>query len=106
MLLLGRYAILGDGPLTSSVGLESVAFITTKYGNVSDDWPDMQLMMTSSSTTTDGGTQVKKAHGLTDEFYNDYFKALNGKDVFSVWPMILRPKSRGYIKLRNSDPLQ
>ena len=101
-----RYAILGDGPLTSSIGLEAVGFFTTKYGNVTDDWPDIEFMLVSTSATTDGGTQVKKAHGLTDFFYNDYFAPLNGKDVFSVWPMILRPKSRGYIKLRSNDPLR
>ncbi|KAK3909029.1 Glucose dehydrogenase [FAD, quinone] [Frankliniella fusca] len=101
-----RYAILGDGPLTSSVGLEAVGFFTTKYGNQTDDWPDIEFMLVSTSATTDGGTQVKKAHGLTDAFYNDYFAPLNNKDVFSVWPMILRPKSRGYVKLRSNDPLR
>lgn len=37
-----RYAATEDGPLTSSIGLEGVAFISTKYANQSDDWPDME----------------------------------------------------------------
>lgn len=53
-----RYAINEDGPLTSSVGLEAVGFISTKYANQSDDWPDMEFMLTSSSTPSDGGLQV------------------------------------------------
>ncbi|XP_051160384.1 glucose dehydrogenase [FAD, quinone] [Leptopilina boulardi] len=100
-----RYAITEDGPLTSSVGLEAVAFISTKYANQSDDWPDIEFMLTSSSTNSDGGTHVKNAHGLTDEFYNEVFGEINNRDVFGVFPMMLRPKSRGVIKLKSKNPL-
>ncbi|XP_063368950.1 glucose dehydrogenase [FAD, quinone] [Cydia amplana] len=100
-----RYAVTEDGPLTSSVGLEVVAFINTKYANGTDDWPDIEFMLTSASTPSDGGTQVKKAHGLTDEFYNEVFGEINNKDVFGIFPMMLRPKSRGYIKLKTRNPL-
>ncbi|XP_078042022.1 glucose dehydrogenase [FAD, quinone] [Augochlora pura] len=100
-----RYVIQQDGPLTSNVGLEAVGFISTKYANQSDDWPDISLMLTSSSTNSDGGTHIKNAHGLTDEFYNEVFGNINERDVFGVFPMILRPKSRGYIKLKSKNPL-
>lgn len=100
-----RYAITEDGPLTSSVGLEGVGFITTKYGNQSDDWPDIEFMLTSTSTVSDGGTNVKNAHGLTDDFYNEVFGEINNRDVFGVFPMMLRPKSTGFIKLRSNNPL-
>lgn len=101
-----RYAVTEDGPLTSSIGLEVVAFINTKYANASDDWPDIEFMMTSCSTPSDGGTQVKKAHSLTDEFYNEVFGEINNKDVFGIFPMMLRPKSRGFIKLRSKNPFE
>lgn len=99
-----RYAVLGEGPLTSSIGLETVAFITTKYGNQSDDWPDIEFMLTSTSTNSDGGTAGKKAHCLRDDFYDELLGDLNNKDVFGVFPMLLRPKSRGHILLRSSNP--
>ncbi|XP_012274584.1 glucose dehydrogenase [FAD, quinone] [Orussus abietinus] len=101
-----RYAITEDGPLTSSVGLEAVAFISTKYANRTDDWPDIEFMLTSSSTNSDGGTHVKNAHGLTDEFYNEVFGKINNRDVFGVFPMMLRPKSRGYVRLQSKNPLE
>lgn len=85
-----RYAITEDGPLTSSVGLEVTAFVNTKYANRSDDWPDMNLMFTSASTPS--LPQVRTAHGLTDEFYNEVYGEIEGLDVFGVFPMILRPK--------------
>ncbi|XP_045516641.1 glucose dehydrogenase [FAD, quinone] [Pieris brassicae] len=100
-----RYAVSEDGPLTSSIGLEVVSFINTKYANASDDWPDIEFMMTSASTPSDGGSQVKKAHSLTDEFYEEVFGHITNKDVFGIFPMMLRPKSRGFIKLRSKNPL-
>lgn len=100
-----RYAITEDGPLTANVGLETVGFISTKYANRSDDWPDIEFMLTSSSVNSDGGIHVKNAHGLTDEFYNEVFESVNRRDVFSVFPMLLRPHSRGFVKLKSSNPL-
>ncbi|CAK1541574.1 unnamed protein product [Leptosia nina] len=100
-----RYAVSENGPLTSSIGLEVVSFINTKYANASEDWPDIEFMMTSASTPSDGGTQVKKAHSLTNEFYEEVFGHITNKDVFGIFPMILRPKSRGFIKLRSKNPL-
>ncbi|XP_014278795.1 glucose dehydrogenase [FAD, quinone] [Halyomorpha halys] len=99
-----RYAISGDGPLTSSVGIETVGFITTKYGNQSDDWPDIEFMLTSASTPSDGGSNVRRAHCLTDSFYNEVYKEINNRDLFGVFPMMLRPKSRGNIRLRSKNP--
>lgn len=100
-----RYAVSEDGPLTSSIGLEVVAFINTKYANATDDWPDIEFMMSSASIPSDGGTQVKRAHSITDEFYDEVFSHLTNKDVYGIFPMMLRPKSRGFIKLRSKNPL-
>ncbi|KAH1018844.1 hypothetical protein HUJ05_006535 [Dendroctonus ponderosae] len=100
-----RYAVKEDGPLTSSIGLETVGFIPTKYANQSDDWPDMEFMILSTTIAADGGTQVKRAHGVSDEFYNEVYSDINYKDTFGIFPMMLRPKSRGEIKLRSKNPL-
>lgn len=99
-----RYAVTEDGPLTSNVGLETVAFISTKYANQTDDWPDIEFMLTSASTTSDD--QARVAHGITDEFYDYMFKDIRNTDVFGVFPMMLRPKSRGFIKLQSKNPLR
>lgn len=99
-----RYALTEDGPLTSSVGLEVTSFINTKYANHSDDWPDMNLFFTSGSTPSD--PQIKVAHGLSDEFYNEIYKELEYKDVYGIFPMILRPRSRGFIKIASKNPLR
>lgn len=99
-----RYAVGEMGPLTSSVGIETVAFVNTKYANASDDWPDMNFLMTSSAWFSDN--QVKEAHGLSEEFFNEVYGELFNKDTFTILPMMLRPKSRGFIQLNSSDPLE
>lgn len=87
-----RYGVTEDGPLSSSVGLEVTSFINTKYANHSDDWPDMNLFFTSGSTNSD--PQIRVAHGLKNEFYDEMFKELDDQDVYGIFPMMLRPRSR------------
>lgn len=101
---LTEYAMMGGGPLTVMGGVEGLAFVNTKYANASDDFPDIEFHFVSGSTHSDKGTQLKKVHGLTDEFYNTVFKPIEGVDAWSVFPMLLRPKSRGAIKLRSKNP--
>ncbi|XP_066590930.1 glucose dehydrogenase [FAD, quinone]-like [Prorops nasuta] len=100
-----QYAVFGDGPLTVLGGVEGLAFVNTKYVNASDDFPDIELHFVSGSTNSDGGRHIRKVHGLAKSFYDAVFGPINNKDVWSVIPMLLRPKSRGVIKLRSKDPL-
>ncbi|XP_028981963.1 glucose dehydrogenase [FAD, quinone] [Diachasma alloeum] len=99
-----RYAVFGDGPLTVLGGVEGLGFVNTKYVNASDDFPDIELHFISGSTNSDGGRQIRKVHGLTQSFYNAVFGKISNKDAWSVIPMLLRPKSRGLIRLRSKSP--
>lgn len=99
-----QYAVMGDGPLTILGGVEGLGFVKTKYANASEDWPDIQYHFVSGATNSDDGTQLKKVHGLTDSFYNRMYKSLENKDVFSIIPLLLRPKSKGSIRLRSRNP--
>ncbi|XP_029168311.1 LOW QUALITY PROTEIN: glucose dehydrogenase [FAD, quinone]-like [Nylanderia fulva] len=99
-----QYAVLGDGPLTVLGGVEGVAFVNTKYTNASLNFPDIELHFVSGSTNSDSGVQIRKIHGLTKKFYDTVFGPISDKDTWSVIPMLLRPKSRGMIKLRSKNP--
>ncbi|EFN84154.1 glucose dehydrogenase [FAD, quinone] isoform X2 [Harpegnathos saltator] len=99
-----QYAVLGNGPLTVLGGVEGLAFVNTKYANASLDFPDIELHFVSGSTNSDGGTQLRKVHGLAEQFYDKVFGPINDKDTWSALPMLLRPKSRGLIKLRSTNP--
>ncbi|KAK9871960.1 hypothetical protein WA026_015206 [Henosepilachna vigintioctopunctata] len=99
-----QYAVFGGGPLTIMGGVEGLAFVNTKYANTTDDFPDIEFHFISGSTHSDGGAQLKKAHGLSDTFYKRAFEPVTGKDAFSLLPVLLRPKSRGFIKIRSRNP--
>ncbi|XP_022127846.2 glucose dehydrogenase [FAD, quinone]-like isoform X1 [Pieris rapae] len=101
---LMQYAVLGEGPLTIMGGVEGLAFVNTKYVNASDEFPDIEFHFISGSTNSDGGGQIRKIHGLTEQFYKAVYGPINNMDVWSIIPMLLRPKSKGFIRLRSANP--
>ncbi|KAL2716006.1 hypothetical protein V1478_013682 [Vespula squamosa] len=45
-----QYAIYRKGPLTSSVGLEAIGFLSTKYANQTNDRPDIEFVISSGTS--------------------------------------------------------
>lgn len=68
------------------------------------DWPDIQLFLASYADNTDGGIFGKRDSGLTDEYYAATFEKILYQDAYSVLPLLMRPKSRGTIRLKSSNP--
>lgn len=81
-----------------------MGFVKTKYANQSDDWPDIQFFFTSYADNTDGGLFGKKAVGLTDDYYAAVYEEILYKEAFNVITLLMRPQSRGYLKLKDKDP--
>ena len=46
----------------------------------------------------------KRDNGLTDEYYAAIYKPILYRDSYSVLPLLLRPQSRGRIRLKNANP--
>ncbi|XP_033205574.2 glucose dehydrogenase [FAD, quinone]-like isoform X1 [Bombus vancouverensis nearcticus] len=99
-----EYAIYGAGPLTEPGGVKGLAFVNTKYTNASDDFPDMQLHFFALAENTDGGRVFKYIYGLNREYYDAAFGEFINKDAWTAVPTLVRPKSRGVIKLRSNNP--
>ncbi|XP_066960538.1 glucose dehydrogenase [FAD, quinone]-like isoform X2 [Macrobrachium rosenbergii] len=99
-----KYAMFGSGPLTVLGGVEGIAFVKTKFVNQTEDWPDIEFHFISGSPASDGGRQIRKVHGLSERTWQQMFKPISFRDSWSVYPMLLRPKSRGYITLRSASP--
>ncbi|XP_060815120.1 glucose dehydrogenase [FAD, quinone]-like [Bombus pascuorum] len=91
------------GPLYTTNVAEGIAFINTKYANKSEDYPDIQLFISSTSDNTDGGLFSKRDCNLMDDFYAHLFENILYQDSYTIMPLLLRPRSRGYIKLRSKD---
>ncbi|XP_015920335.1 glucose dehydrogenase [FAD, quinone] [Parasteatoda tepidariorum] len=99
-----RYLSIGRGPLTVLGGVEGLAFINTKYANKSEDFPDVEIHFLSGSPASDGGQTFQRVHGQRRELWEKVYKPYAYRDAYTFCPVLLRPKSRGYIKLRTTDP--
>ena len=99
-----KYAMFGSGPLTVLGGVEGMAWIPTKFANRSEDFPDIEFHFISGSPGSDGGRQIRKVHGISDTMWQMY-RPLGYKDTWSVVPMLLRPKSKGSVRLRSRNPM-
>lgn len=75
-----------------------------RYSNISQDWPDIQLFLASYADNTDGGLFGKRDSGLSDEYYAMSYEEIVYQDSYSVLPLLMRPKSRGQIFLKDSNP--
>lgn len=86
------------------VGVEGLAWLNTKYADKTDDWPDVQFHFIGSCVTGDRGRAVRYSHGVSDEVWEKYYLPIMERDCWSIMPVTLRPRSRGYIRLNTADP--
>lgn len=99
-----QYVMNERGPMTALGGVEGLAFINTKYANTSIDWPDVQFHMAPASINSDAGAKVKHVLGLKETLYREVYKPIANKDVWTIMPLLLRPRSRGWIRLKSANP--
>ena len=85
-------------------GCEGVSWVKTKYANPNDDWPDIEFHFIAATPTSDGGTAVRFNNGVTDSVWNSYYAPIVNRDSWQVIPVLLRPLSRGTIRLASTDP--
>lgn len=102
--ITNQYVLNERGPMTSLGGVEGLAFVTTPLGNSSIDWPDIQFHMAPASINSDAGARVRKVLGLKEIVYNEVYKPIANKDSWTIMPLLLRPRSRGWVRLRSSNP--
>lgn len=99
------YIMNERGPMTMH-GVEAVAFVNTKYADPSGRWPDIQYHFAPSSINSDGGEQIRKILNLRDGVFNTVYKPLLNTETWTILPLLLRPKSTGWVRLRSKNPLQ
>ncbi len=101
-----RYFLFGTGALTVPGGVEGLAWISTKHAeNPGDDYPDVEFHFISGNPGSDAGRSLREVLGLNDDVWRMY-RPMTHTDGFSVIPMILRPKSRGAVRLGSKSPRQ
>lgn len=92
------------GPYGSPGGCETIAFWDLDHQELEDGWPDIELFMVGGSMSANPA--ISRAFGLKDIVYDALFREIEEKNLnaFMIFPMILRPKSRGRIMLKSTDP--
>ncbi|KAL1454276.1 hypothetical protein WDU94_010548 [Cyamophila willieti] len=80
--------------------------LARREANQSGLWPDIQFHMAPASINSDQGIQVRKVLGITDYNYDQIWRPIQQRDTWTIMPLLLRPKSRGWIRLKSSSPFQ
>ncbi|KAL0269841.1 UNVERIFIED_CONTAM: hypothetical protein PYX00_007440 [Menopon gallinae] len=77
------------GPLTSPGGAEGIAFVNTRLSENGDT----------------SGIQ-RRSFGIREDMFQDMFGTVMGQDGFTLVPVLLKPKSKGYMRLKSKNPYQ
>lgn len=104
-LLLNEFIRYG-GPYGSPGGCEAISFYDLDHPEDPDGWPDIELFLVGGSMSSNPA--ISRAFGLKPSIYDALFKEIEDKnlDAFMIFPMILRPKSRGRVMLKSNSPFK
>lgn len=98
------YLSNGNGPLASLGGAEGVAYIKTSLADYEELYPDVELLFIGGSLTSDVGLLTRRAMRIKDNIFYNLFNNILTTPNWSIFPMVLHPKSVGFIKLRSTNP--
>ena len=93
----------GRGPLVFSTDLSAIGFFRSKYVNESMP-PDLQIQFSTWSPASDGGLATRNVFNLRPDFIARTYLPFFGKESFAITVLLVNPKSRGTIKLRDNSP--
>ncbi|KAK2581570.1 hypothetical protein KPH14_002079 [Odynerus spinipes] len=100
------YLIKGTGVYTLPGGTAAVAFLSVADEDSGKGKADIELVMGLSGIPSDVAGFYKRSIGLSDDLHKTVFGKYKGLDSFTVVPILLKPKSRGRITLRSTDPFE
>ncbi|XP_050539422.1 glucose dehydrogenase [FAD, quinone]-like [Daktulosphaira vitifoliae] len=97
-----NFSVGHGGPASLPGGTEALAFFDTQKPNDPNGYPDLELLLLSTSYTAD--TALHRYFGMRKDFYNKVYYPVRNKDSFMIFPMVMRPKSRGRVWLKDTNP--
>ncbi|RVE55122.1 hypothetical protein evm_000020 [Chilo suppressalis] len=101
---LMQWLQFGDGLLTTPGTVEGIGYIKTAISEDPELVPDIELISMGASMTLDAGGAFRKSWKISDKTYYQAFGSLSGLDTWSAVPVLLKPKSKGYLELRDTNP--
>ncbi|XP_076683503.1 glucose dehydrogenase [FAD, quinone]-like [Andrena cerasifolii] len=103
---LKEFALNHTGIYYALALADAVSFINTKYADESGDYPDIQIFFGTVSEVGYGAYSKGAANLQSDVYENLYANVGQLNETYQAYPVLMRPCSRGYIKLRSNDPYQ
>ncbi|CAL8111194.1 unnamed protein product [Orchesella dallaii] len=103
---IGRFIIQGKGALTSA-GTQATGFFASKYAKAAGegDWPDVQIIVCGVSAGENFPSEIARGFGMKKTLWQDYYEHAIGYHSFFLIVSGARPRARGYIRLKNTDPM-
>lgn len=90
------------GPLSVPGGCEALVFLDLQDKFNSTGWPDIELLFIGGGLNSD--PLLPRNFGFDEQIYADTYGPLGKSDVFMVFPMLMRPKSKGRVMLQSRNP--
>ncbi|KAI4492831.1 hypothetical protein M0804_002622 [Polistes exclamans] len=88
----------------TTTGTEALAFINSKYADSFGAYPDLQFIFFPTGLNS-FNKYLNKVVGIKDIVYNTVYKQLKNIENWTILPLLLKPKSSGWIRLKSRDPL-
>ncbi|XP_076761408.1 glucose dehydrogenase [FAD, quinone]-like [Xylocopa sonorina] len=79
-------------------------FLTSSTLYANETHPDIQIMFSVAAPNTDGGIFERKDVGILDDYFMADIKNIEFHNSYALYPTLIRPRSRGYMKLRTTEP--
>ncbi|KAF5295307.1 hypothetical protein FQA39_LY13172 [Lamprigera yunnana] len=98
-----NYWFNAKGPFTLPAGVEALAFMKTKY-NTFEDRPDVEFVLGSAGLNNDLFGSVRNTFSLPDTLFYKIYGPILLLPSFSISTILLKPKSKGRILLKNRNP--
>uniref|UniRef100_A0A2C9JQW5 Glucose-methanol-choline oxidoreductase N-terminal domain-containing protein n=1 Tax=Biomphalaria glabrata TaxID=6526 RepID=A0A2C9JQW5_BIOGL len=96
---MAEWNILKKGPLTLADSGVTFHTSTTQQDQLVD-WPDVKILFSLSPVATN----TLRSFHYSPTLLNQLSVRDNVTNGFTFWPMLMRPESRGILKLRSTNP--
>ncbi|KAL3212997.1 hypothetical protein MRX96_035747 [Rhipicephalus microplus] len=93
-----------SGPYSIPASIEALAFVNTRFVQKEAEFPDVEIALQSLPSSCCFLDVFLKNMGLREDVYKQYYEPNKHLSGFALVPVMNRPVSRGFVKLKSADP--